>query len=290
MSGLRLLFLRALTPVHAGAGRGASEHVDLPVQRDEFNFPCIWASSLKGALRSLFTRTVEDKSKIREIFGPEPSRGHESSSLVNFLDARLLFMPARSLKGIWTYLTSPHLIYYLITYLEGTKQQEDKLSKLIKSMEQLSLPVTSNKGIFVHDNTLVLNEVDITDCNVKEDLIKSLFDGILPNELLNLICKKGLVIVDDDLALNLVQRSMVIQYRIRINYTTKTVVGGSLWSEEYVPQETVFVSGIVYRSSIGSSNIKALFSWFENELERLKYVWLGGKETIGKGLLKMYII
>jgi len=290
VSGLRLLFLRALTPVHAGAGRGASEHVDLPVQRDEFNFPCIWASSLKGALRSLFTRTVEDKSKIREIFGPEPSRGHESSSLVNFLDARLLFMPARSLKGIWTYLTSPHLIYYLITYLEGTKQQEDKLSKLIKSMEQLSLPVTSNKGIFVHDNTLVLNEVDITDCNVKEDLIKSLFDGILPNELLNLICKKGLVIVDDDLALNLVQRSMVIQYRIRINYTTKTVVGGSLWSEEYVPQETVFVSGIVYRSSIGSSNIKALFSWFENELERLKYVWLGGKETIGKGLLKMYII
>ncbi|MFP3157935.1 MAG: RAMP superfamily CRISPR-associated protein, partial [Caldivirga sp.] len=47
----KLILLESLTPLHPGSGRG-SAYVDLPVQRDEFDFPTIWSSSLKGALRS----------------------------------------------------------------------------------------------------------------------------------------------------------------------------------------------------------------------------------------------
>jgi CRISPR-associated protein Cmr4 len=48
----RLVFIEALTPLHPGAGRSVEGLADLPVQRDEFGFPTIWASSLKGAIKS----------------------------------------------------------------------------------------------------------------------------------------------------------------------------------------------------------------------------------------------
>jgi len=45
-----LVFVRAITNLHPGTGRGG-EVVDLPVQRDQFKFPMIYGSSLKGAIK-----------------------------------------------------------------------------------------------------------------------------------------------------------------------------------------------------------------------------------------------
>jgi hypothetical protein len=45
----KLFWLVALTAVHPGVGRSEEAQVDLPVQRDEFGLPTVWASSLKGA-------------------------------------------------------------------------------------------------------------------------------------------------------------------------------------------------------------------------------------------------
>ncbi|MCX8185483.1 MAG: RAMP superfamily CRISPR-associated protein, partial [Sulfolobales archaeon] len=64
--GRAILYVRALTPLHVGVGRGYSAQVDLPVQRDEFGFPVIWSSSLKGALKAWV------EGSVRKCFGPEP--------------------------------------------------------------------------------------------------------------------------------------------------------------------------------------------------------------------------
>jgi CRISPR-associated protein Cmr4 len=48
----KLFWLVALTAVHPGVGRSEEAQVDLPVQRDEFGLPTVWASSLKGAIRA----------------------------------------------------------------------------------------------------------------------------------------------------------------------------------------------------------------------------------------------
>ena len=286
----KLLFLRALTPIHAGMGRGSLEHVDLPVQRDEFNILCIWASSLKGAIRGTLTRIVNsnERETLYKTLGPPPGRGHEFSSSVSFLDARLLFMPVRSLRGVWTYITSPHLVSYLTTYLEGLGRT-NLANELQAKIGQFKVPTVSNDKILVKDNTVVLNEVDIVGCKVNNELHK-IFDKIVPHEILSLLEKRGLVLVDDDTALSLIQKSILIQYRIRINYATKTVEAGSLWSEEYIPQETIFVSGVTYRPLV-RTGADEIFKWFEEKLKNLNYViWLGGKETIGKGLLKLYLV
>ena len=61
MSAAKLMFIYALTPLHPGAGKAAAggSPVELPVQRDEFGFPTIWSSSLKGVLRSSFAEGEE---------------------------------------------------------------------------------------------------------------------------------------------------------------------------------------------------------------------------------------
>lgn len=292
-----LLLLRALTPIHAGAGRGMAEHVDLPVQRDEFGFPCIWASSLKGALRGTFTRLGMKDDVIRRIFGPEPLRGYEGSGLASFLDARLLLMPTRSLRGVWTYVTSPHMLYYLVTYLEGLGEGK-KAASLTNALRDISTkekgklekPVISKEELLIKDQLLMLNEVEIPNCEVSETLPDVLFKDILQDALLNHIKVRGVIVVNDDLALNLVERSMMIQYRVRLRYDTKTVESGALWSEEYIPQETILVSGIIYKGLMNDDHAHKVYKQFISRLKHIKYVWLGGKETIGKGLLRMYIV
>ena len=105
-----LIVLRAVTPVHAGVGR-AGGVVDLPVQRDEYGYPCIYSSSLKGALKAgllqAFLKSLGGGSgayhralmAVQALLGPEPEEGESFESSVALLDAYLFAMPVRSLRG-----------------------------------------------------------------------------------------------------------------------------------------------------------------------------------------------
>ncbi|MHA1590859.1 MAG: type III-B CRISPR module RAMP protein Cmr4 [Candidatus Njordarchaeales archaeon] len=290
-----MIFLKALTPLHVGAGKGVREHVDLPVQRDEFDIPTIWSSSLKGGFRGGYSRLIRDekeKGMIDKVFGPPPSRGHEYSSAISFLDAKLIFIPARSLRRIWTYVTSSHLLGYLIVYLEGL-DMNTHANSLREFLRNINPPVVSRKDLFVKNHTIVLNELDINRCAIKEDLIE-IFANVLPQELVDDLNERGLVIVDDNTIFDIIQRSMIIQYRIRLNYERKVVEVGSLWSEEYIPQGTIFVSGILCRPYVNEEGKESIskeqvLKWFQDKLSNFNYaIWLGGKETIGKGLIKIY--
>jgi len=295
----KLLFFRTLTPVHIGAGRGTKEHVDLPIQRDEFDFPTIWSSSLKGGFRGSYTRLTartknsNDEKMMEIVFGPSPERGYEFSSSINFLDARLLFIPVRSLRKIWTYVTSPHLINYLITYLIGLNR-ESYVDKILKLLNETKIPTVSRKDLFVKNNSLVLNEIEVKGCTVNQELT-NIFKQVLPKEIVDNLSRRGIVLVDDDLVFELVRRSLVIQFRIRIKHEVKVVESGSLWSEEYIPQGTIFVSGIICKPHMNVNGHvevsgKEVLDWFKNKLSSFNYtIWLGGKETIGKGLLKVYL-
>ena len=107
----RLLWVLALTSIHPGVGRSEEAHVDLPVQRDEFGLPAIWASSLKGAVRDKAEGSLFDGSKCAAVskrgecakaivaFGlkPDYARGH--SPAVPFLHPQTFTGPAPSLLG-----------------------------------------------------------------------------------------------------------------------------------------------------------------------------------------------
>ncbi|MCR6692233.1 MAG: type III-B CRISPR module RAMP protein Cmr4 [archaeon YNP-LCB-003-016] len=339
----KLLFIYALTPLHPGAGRiSVPSPVDLPIQRDEFGFPTIWSSSLKGVLRSSFqlkassvqddVNRVVEETFVRAVFGPEPASPEvsEYSSSFSLLDARLLIIPARSLKGIWIYLTSPHLLTYYKTYLEiaaiyspQLKGQLERLDSLIKNVEQKfhNKGLNADRFAFVSDEECILKgeKGSLVILNEEEfyaEVFKDLTDiwGMLPED----IERRSIAIVSDNSAKNLVKKSLIIQPRIRLNYESKTVERGGLWDEEYLPQRTLLVT-LAYAKTPKQSinNIakkvaqKVLGEQYgETKLEEIikvatekigtltadktlqklseqKFAILGGKETIGKGIVKL---
>jgi len=285
----KMLYIRALTPLHVGSGRGSAFHVDLPVQRDEFGFPTIWSSSIKGALRSWFKPSNDDEKRIlRCIFGPEPGAAEVSDygSSISILDARLILIPVRSLKRIWIYATSPHMLEMLNTYFTSLGRGGMKI------------PWFSDKAIVSREDVLfgdvekyvIVNEVRIP-ADSKPEVV-DILKGRIPDEVLNAVHNKGLVILPDmnNLSRVIVNKSMMIQYRVRLKEESKIVETGGLWSEEYVPAESLFVSAVICKASKCLENpsktcetlIKRYSELYDN------VIYIGGRETIGKGLIKLY--
>ncbi|MFP3299068.1 MAG: type III-B CRISPR module RAMP protein Cmr4 [Thermocladium sp.] len=331
----RLILLEALTPLHPGSGRG-SAYVDLPVQRDEFGFPTIWSSSLKGALRSTLTSSCNgnndavERAKCRRkvylVFGPETNEASDYASAISILDARLVLIPARSLRGVWTYVTSPHLLNYLLTYMEvvnhGERDDLGKLVEQVKGVVKDGTIIISRPDLLVSGNSIVINELEL---GATQDATLNQLIDLLPGDVKNIANERGLVVVSDNDVQEVVRRSLIVQPRIRLNYATKTVSGSALWEEEYIPQFTVLATTLHCREIRVDVNEK-LNDWKDkdckdlkddekqrcvSELEsflrgksndlknagkvcdevlsdlRPKSLFFGGKETIGKGLAKI---
>lgn len=271
-----LIFIRAITPLHVGSGRGYSSYVDLPVQRDEFGFPTIWASSLKGAVKA----NLSDDT-VKKCLGPYPEELEQSEvkqSRVVFTDARLVMIPARILQGVYTYVTSPHMIEMLCNYWEVVSPGKcrDELAQKLKTLEKA---IVSKEELLERDK-VILNEIQVDADNNVDGGITNFFANLLPKDLKNNIENKGLVVVPDknSLSLRVVDRSMVIQYRVALDRETKTVKPGALWSEEYVPVDTVFVSLMM-----GSGNDCPI----TDIVSKIRVMFVGGRETIGKGLVEV---
>jgi len=329
----KLILLESLTPLHPGSGRG-SAYVDLPVQRDEFDFPTIWSSSLKGALRSTLTLScngindaverVKCRRKVYLVFGPETDEASDYASAVSILDARLVLIPTRSLRGVWTYVTSPHLLNYLLTYMEvvnhGKRNDLAKLVEQVKGVVKDGTAIISKPDLLVSGNSIVINELELS---ATQDATLSQLINLLPGDIRNIASERGLTVVSDGNAQEVVRRSLIIQPRIRLDYATKTVSGGGLWEEEYVPQFAVFTTAIlcngtktkgdeesikrwINRDGSGLSNgeKKKLEDEYKSLVSSLKdannvctealgggrgltSLFFGGKETIGKGLAKI---
>ncbi|AET32319.1 type III-B CRISPR module RAMP protein Cmr4 [Pyrobaculum ferrireducens] len=284
------LFVYALSPLHVGVGRAEGAHVDLPVQRDEFELPVIWASSLKGALKSHAYKRGAGND-VRLVFGREPGERPDSISGVTLLDARLLLMPARSLRGVWIYVTTPHLLRLFTTYAEvykggereGFKDAVENAQKLINNSIKNKALVSSKD--YVDNGKIFLNEVEV---EASVDPVVEAFANALRNLGIQLP-KFDIAVVGDDLSREVIDRSLLVQYRVRLNRETKTVAEGGLWSEEYVPQFTLFHSAVVCRD-VGDRTADKVCALFNNLLGGNPAVlWVGGKETIGKGLVRIWI-
>ena len=93
-----LLFYLCQTGVHCGSG-SSLEVIDLPIQREKHtNFPIFQGSTVKGTLRRFFE--YKDRKNAELIFGPEKD-GSEYASCISVTDAKILFFPVKSFKGVF---------------------------------------------------------------------------------------------------------------------------------------------------------------------------------------------
>ena len=263
--------------------------------------------------------------EICKLFGREPHVGKEElSSSVSFTDLSLLLVPIPSPdKGV-VFATSPLLISRaesLISHLETNQQGGDLIQRFKNMVETLGEPArTANQSC--RENPCILTSFELgastngtitlftdnypaladrcIDCKSIRDAIEAISPHMPMYSIYNDI-ENRFVIVPDALFPLLVDRALIRQTRIRLNRFTKTVRKGALWTEEYIPQGTLFIGALFYntpRPEYRSAQRarEALLGVLglnqgQNQQDNPAQidVMLGGKETVGKGLVRLLL-
>lgn len=297
-------------PTHFGRGRETGL-VDLPIQRSATtDLPIGQSSSIRGVLRS-FLELSGEESLARDIFGSEPTKTPTKVGYIDLSDAKLLVMPIRSIAGLFCWLTCSTCLSELNRALKRLQEVTGKSPSnfglpegLHKDLEVVVSETVPQDGALmpkesenVIDGKLVLldGEMELK-AEVREkvsSLAKSLSSLIAPSEdYLKNIFKRRFAVVKDDIFKLATKRGLEVATRISIEYDTKTVRRGGLWSEEYLPAFSFLFSEVYFHTRVPTEKSEGKIEDFLNFMERIngKRIFIGGKEGIGKGLvyLKAY--
>lgn len=284
-----LYLLSALTPVHVGVGRSPGS-VDLPIARDGFGIPYIPGSGLKGSVKSLCLRTASEKKDCERVYGwdirlgSEPSSAYASSTV--FTDAYLLFYPVRAdteeglRYGLMTSCLVLERAYDLIELCRTTcRTSTDFIGELRRLCEEYD--GTNEEVVYLNNAAAprgTVIEYQLTD--------GSAFSNA--GNLVKKLSKNIFVVTDNEVFVSAVESGLLRQTRIRLDFMTKTVGGPGLWTEEYVSQGAVFIMSVLYRSVPGVACANFARNLNKEVLKKARHVLVvGGKETIGKGLVKL---
>ncbi|MGK0619365.1 type III-B CRISPR module RAMP protein Cmr4 [Meiothermus cerbereus] len=254
----KAIFWQALTPVHPGTGQDSSSVIDLPVAREAATgFPVIPASSLKGVLRD--GRTDEATNKV---FGSLEQMGE-----LTLTDARLLLLPVRSYAGTFALITCPLV-------LQRLERDAAALGR------PFNLPLANVEGeqalagsAIQHNNQVILEDIDLKVKGPAEALAKAMSQVVFGKEEPYFI--ERFALVSNDVFSYFCQTGLEVIARVRLESESKTVANGALWYEEAIPAETVFTCFAIAKDPQHFS-----------ELEKSRYLQIGGKASVGRGLLR----
>lgn len=308
-----LMMLHTLTPTHTGSGTQLS-YVDLPIQRESHTgFPKFEASTLKGCIRcavgSSSDEKEEQKADINRIFG-KPDNG-DFASAVSFTDARLLFFPVKSAIGIFAWITCPYVIQRFVKdyniVAEGNMKQQDLAefefpnetgTAICSSLQDCALKADktgqgNSKGL---PNRIMLEDYTY---KLREQELFANFLRLVENHIPDCTAgdhdfRKHAILISDDDFCQFVTYSTEVATRIRINQDTGTVDGTALFTEEFLPPESILYSIVIcsdaHNSQMENGEEKA---WTAAEVQEkfcemfaMEVFQIGSDSTLGKGFVK----
>ncbi len=273
-----VMTLHAQTALHAGSGQSDSV-IDLPVQRESHTgFPCIFGSSMKGALRShAETRSKIKDAIIAQLFGQKEGDGNAGALLVS--DARLLLLPIRSLTGQFRWITCPAVL---------KRYKADRQRFGIHC--DLAVPEVNPEEILIasgEEAPLYLEEYRFNgkphDLSAWVDRLAGAIDYDDAQTMLN----NQLGILNDDDFAYLATYTLPVNPHIAIENSTKTTMQGALWYEETLPPDTLLYVGIGVdneRKAKGK-DAQELMTDFQHifTADDARWLQIGGNETVGMG-------
>ncbi len=333
----RPFFLICETPLHAGSG-GELGFVDLPIQRERHtDFPKIEGSSLKGGLREAFedprlghdplirvgmngvraVRCTDEERKTSEVcelyrktidlvFGPENQGDNNHAGALGFTDARLLLFPVKSMKGVFAWITCPQVIEkfkndlalctgitpdFAIPNAVSAPHECDLLLNNTVILEEYSFPVNKDADV----NGACSKFATWVAANIFPTMGQPDVYAFWRNKV-----QRDIVVLTNDDFRDFVNLSTEVITRIKINNETGTVQPGALFTEEYLPSESVLYSlalatpifkkedtdkGIFNQSDYANRQEELVMQFFANGLPEV--IQLGGNATIGKGLMRV---
>jgi CRISPR-associated protein Cmr4 len=292
----RTLFLYCEESLHMGAGSSTGT-IDLPIQRERHtNFPKIESSSLRGAIReaSYDLSLGEDvqKADFERIYGEKmDGRIH---SAVDFTDARILFFPVRSYKGVFAWITCPLVLERLERDFQ--KMHNHKLELTDYEHCDDNLAFVQKKSKISIDGKVVFEEYvfSATPKKIKVDnmgigkWIYKIFNN--KNPIINKL-KTNIAIVSNEVFRDFVELYTHKITRNKICSKTGTADEGGLFNEEFLPPESILYSFITasneFRKDDERLTATEIMKFVEKHLPKLFRG--GGDKGIGKGLIRQSI-
>ncbi|MDH7570941.1 MAG: type III-B CRISPR module RAMP protein Cmr4 [Armatimonadota bacterium] len=310
MSSSGILFLRAQTAIHPGAGTAVGA-VDLPVQRESYTrWPTIQGSALKGVLRDACRDglvkaerssgnagyTLEEANRdqaLCDIFGPPDGDLYAGAMAVT--DARLLAFPVRSAKGVFVWVTCAAAL--------SRARRDLEMAGIAPPFEVPPSPgatqavaTTTCDDLWVSmgaEKKLVVEELLLDKCETGEKELDQVAGWIATagcgyGEKPTDFCdpRKRLVLVSGDAFTHLACYATEIATRIRLDLETKTVAGGALFTQELLPAETLFYSVLLAgrpHSENPATDASGILETVARRVNEARVLQVGGDETTGKG-------
>jgi len=294
-----LLAFWCVTPLHIGSTtRDVGALVDLPIQREAFDeklsaeslgLPMVQASSVKGVLRSFTREKLGSREGIVEYFFGSQLGGHKPTKPARllFTDLHLLLFPVQAQRGLFIWVTSPLLLARL-SWTLGLLGMKAPVNHVKEVMEGDAL-VAAECGCVIDLNGQPRLPLGC-DCvlRIKEDEDVTRWSEWICENLvgedpyIKTILNRKMIVVDDKTLRRLVVHTEVVT-RIRLKEERKVVKSGGIWTEEYLPSQTLLYGLLL------SSIDKDEFLSFESLLREKEYFVLGGEETVGCGLVRLVI-
>lgn len=279
---IQLFFLQAHSPIHVGVGEGVG-HLNLPTARESVTqYPYVPGTSIKGVLREQAEIKYPENNEFRygqdpvvQIFGPPTDRAGDARGGVVFSDARLLFLPLRSLIGGFALVTCPLILSRFQRELKLTGRLTGNLKPVLSQLTQrvqeahalipdkdsclidTSAPSTAAKAGSGSPGTPSTHSVLIEDIRFDGQL--SPFVAALAAQLTTLgvwdsadadVYTPRLAIVSDTQFGFFAESSLEIRHRVKIDDQTGTAAASGPWTEEYIPAESLFFGMVQGRKTV----------------------------------------
>ncbi|MFC3749081.1 type III-B CRISPR module RAMP protein Cmr4 [Paenibacillus sp. GCM10012306] len=304
----RLYFIHCLTSVHVGTGEGTGV-IDMPIMREKMTaWPMLPGSSIKGVQREYHRRNDYNESWFNAAFGKEDNKkeatsvenaGHAGALVLS--DSRMLAFPVASRYGTFAYVSSPLAISRLLRDARAAgfeipdELNWNKIDEVFQSADQVIVGTDSvlRKPIQGDENKETrFVELDEFKATAKEEpsltgwlnwLSKQLFDAEDPFSAK--LLQERFVIVSDEAFQYFVTTCCEVTPRIRIASETKTVEGGALWYEEYIPTEAILY-GLVWCDKIYAHGNNLTAETLLNKLSDEQLLQIGANASVGKGRVR----
>ena len=262
---------------------------------------------------------------IALTFGPEEAGGDGHAGALGFSDARLLLFPVKSMKGVFGWVTCPKVLQQFYRDMSLTELKDGEAIAHSLTLNALTTPkkpeeVSGGCSLFLKSdsNEIVLEEytfgIEYNEDEGLAVLLDFLAKKVFPKpeedqldiyEYWRKKLKTDVVVLTNEDFTDFVNLSTEVITRTKIDNETGTVAQGQLFTEEYLPAESIMYS-LVLASPIFKENDaeKGIFSMSEDnpcftgceneESKVMKFfetalpevIQVGGNATLGKGLVR----
>ncbi len=287
------MFLYLESSLRVGSGEPGAE-IDLPIQRESATgYPLVPSSSLKGVLRAR-ARAQQAPADLLALFGSESENDEVHPSCIVVSDSLPLLFPARSLTGLFAWVTSLETLSRFVRELAVYGVKSPKPPQL-PAVNPDAAGVAPEAPLLGTGKTLVLEELSFP-VQASEEvgaLGAWLAENAFPDDAVYQYWRqkaaRGVVVLPEQAYRYFVCHGTQTLTRIRIDPRTCTAAEGSLWSEEYLPPETLMYAfaGVNLPDQPPTHITKAsnLTDWLRGLVPG--HLQVGAGRTLGHGIVRV---